>query len=61
MAGFVNKDKVLDAVYAIATIQRDFGNRGDRKLSRFKYTIDKYGVEWLKKRFTKEPVFAFDT
>lgn len=60
MAGFVSKDKVLDAVYAIATIQRDFGNRSDRKLSRFKYTIDKYGVEWLKEEFTKRTGFAFE-
>ena len=60
MAGFVSKDKVLDTVYNIATIQRDFGNREERKLSRFKYTIDKYGVEWLREEFSKRTGFAFE-
>jgi sulfite reductase (NADPH) hemoprotein beta-component len=60
MAGFVSKDKVLDTVYGIATIQRDFGNREDRKLSRFKYTIEKYGIEWLKEEFAKRTGFAFE-
>jgi sulfite reductase (NADPH) hemoprotein beta-component len=60
MAGFITKDKTLDAVYAIATIQRDFGNREERKLSRFKYTIDKYGVSWLREEFAKRTGFAFE-
>jgi sulfite reductase (NADPH) hemoprotein beta-component len=47
--GFVEKEKVLSAVFEIATIQRDFGNREDRKLSRLKYTIDKMGVDAFKK------------
>lgn len=43
--GFVDSEKkVLKAVYEIMTIQRDFGNRSDRKLARLKYTIDKLGV-----------------
>ncbi len=37
-------EKTMKAVYEIITIQRDFGNRSDRKLSRLKYTIDKMGV-----------------
>ena len=47
--GFVEKEKVLAVVYEIATVQRDFGNREDRKLSRLKYTIDKMGVDAFKK------------
>ncbi|HET9429953.1 MAG TPA: sulfite reductase subunit beta, partial [Chitinophagaceae bacterium] len=53
--GFVNtEEKVLKAVYEIMTIQRDHGNRSDRKLARLKYTIDRIGVpefvEELEKR-----------
>ena len=67
--GFVEKEKVLSVVYQIATIQRDFGNREDRKLSRMKYTIDKMGVESFKKEletrigFSLEPArdYAFTT
>lgn len=48
MLGFVNKNDVLKTVYAIATTQRDFGNRNDRKLARLKYTIDKLGLDFFK-------------
>ena len=49
--GFVDtEEKALKAVYEIVTIQRDYGNRSDRKLARLKYTIDKMGVE----QFTRE-------
>jgi sulfite reductase (NADPH) hemoprotein beta-component len=47
--GFADtKEKVLRAVYEVATIQRDYGNRSDRKLARLKYTVDRLGVDfWL--------------
>lgn len=48
MLGFVSKDDLLQTVYAIATTQRDFGNRSDRKLARLKYTIDKMGIPAFK-------------
>ncbi len=41
--GFVPKDKALAMVEAIVTIQRDFGNRENRKLARLKYTLDRIG------------------
>lgn len=42
-------EKALKAVYEILTIQRDYGNRSDRKLARLKYTVDKFGTEWFRK------------
>jgi len=57
--GFADtKEKVLKAVYEIATIQRDFGNRSDRKLARLKYTIDNLTVEGLKTELEKRTGFA---
>mgnify|MGYP006189815915 FL=1 len=48
--GFTDtEEKTLKAVYEILTIQRDFGNRVDRKLSRLKYTVDRLTVEGFKK------------
>lgn len=48
--GFIDtEEKVLKAVYEIMTIQRDHGNRSDRKLARLKYTIDRLGVPAFKK------------
>lgn len=48
--GFTDtEEKTLKVVYEILTVQRDFGNRVDRKLSRLKYTVDKLTVEGFKK------------
>ncbi len=45
--GFCLPEQVVDVAQHILSIQRDFGNREDRKLSRFKHTIEQYGVEWF--------------
>ena len=45
--GFVPKEKVIEVTETIITIQRDYGNRSDRKLSRLKHTIDDRGLEWF--------------
>lgn len=45
--GYVPKEEVVNASEKLLTIQRDYGNRSNRKNARFKYTIDRYGVEWL--------------
>jgi len=59
LAGFIVVDQALKTAYTIITIQRDFGNRDDRKNSRFKYTIAKYGLDWFKSEFEKRAGFAF--
>jgi sulfite reductase (NADPH) hemoprotein beta-component len=42
MIGFADtEEKILATIYEILTVQRDFGNRADRKQSRLKYTVDK--------------------
>ncbi|MEO6316650.1 MAG: NADPH-dependent assimilatory sulfite reductase hemoprotein subunit [Chitinophagaceae bacterium] len=47
--GFVEKgEATMKAIYEIATVQRDYGNRSDRKLARLKYTVDKVGANWYK-------------
>jgi len=52
--GFTDtEEKTLKAVYEILTIQRDFGNRVDRKLSRMKYTVDKLTVKGFKDELEK--------
>ncbi|MEP7320249.1 MAG: sulfite reductase subunit beta, partial [Panacibacter sp.] len=57
--GFIDKDDVLKVVYEIATVQRDNGNRSDRKLSRLKYTIDKMGVDVFKAEVEKRSGIVF--
>jgi sulfite reductase (NADPH) hemoprotein beta-component len=46
--GYCSKDRVVDLAEKIVMVQRDFGNRSDRKFSRFKYTIDLYGLDKVK-------------
>jgi sulfite reductase (NADPH) hemoprotein beta-component len=59
--GFVSgEEKILKTVYEIATIQRDYGNRSDRKLARLKYTIDKFGIDWFKNELEKRIGFALE-
>ena len=43
--GFVPPEDVLDIATAIVKVQRDFGNRSDRKVARLKYTIHTMGLE----------------
>jgi sulfite reductase (NADPH) hemoprotein beta-component len=43
--GYISKDKVVDVAEKIVLVQRDFGNRYDRKVSRFKYTMDAIGID----------------
>jgi sulfite reductase (NADPH) hemoprotein beta-component len=59
--GFADtKEKVLKAVYEILTIQRDYGNRSDRKLARLKYTVDRLGLDWWKEELSKRCGFALE-
>ena len=52
--GFADsEEKLLKAVYEVMTIQRDYGNRSDRKLARLKYTIDRLGVAEFREELEK--------
>ena len=45
--GFCTPEQVIDVAEKTVMIQRDYGNRSVRKYARFKYTIDRYGMEWF--------------
>ena len=49
LIGFCSPDKVLEVAQAVLGVQRDYGNRHDRKLARMKYTVETLGVD----RFTQ--------
>ena len=42
--GFCTPDLVLDVAEKVVTVQRDFGDRSDRKHARLKYTIERIGL-----------------
>ncbi|MFJ7726646.1 assimilatory sulfite reductase (NADPH) hemoprotein subunit [Neobacillus sp. NPDC097160] len=46
--GFCTPEQVVDVAEKAITIQRDYGNRSVRKNARFKYTVDRLGLETVK-------------
>ncbi len=63
--GFLKPEQVLKVAETVVMIQRDFGDRTDRKHARLKYTIADRGVDWFKGELFKrlgyelEPPRAF--
>lgn len=51
--GFCTPDQVVDVAEKVVLVQRDFGNRQNRKRARLKYTIDDRGIEWFKNELSK--------
>lgn len=43
--GFCTPEQAVDVAEKIVTVQRDWGNREDRKRARFKYTIEDRGLD----------------
>ena len=47
---FVEPGEVFDIATAIVKVQRDFGNRSDRKQARMKYLIREQGLDWFREK-----------
>ena len=59
--GFVPAgEKTFKAIYEVVTVQRDNGDRVDRKQARLKYTVDKMGVDKFKEEVEKRMGFRFE-
>ena len=46
--GFVLPEQLLQVAENVISVQRDFGDRTNRKHARFKYTLDDRGLDWFK-------------
>ncbi len=60
---YVAPDQVLKAVEAVFKVQRDYGNREDRKVARLKYVIANWGIEEFKAKveeYCGGPLADFD-
>lgn len=42
---YIEADRAVDLAVAIVKVQRDFGNRADRKIARMKYLINDWGID----------------
>jgi sulfite reductase (ferredoxin) len=47
---FVRPDEVIPVVEAIVTVQRDYGDRTDRKHARMKYVVAERGIPWYREQ-----------
>ncbi len=45
--GFVAADQLWDATVAVIGLQRDHGDRTNRRRARLKYVVDDHGLEWV--------------
>jgi len=55
--GFCKPEEVLTVAEYAMGIQRDFGDRSNRKHSRFKYTLDDRGLDWFKAELERRSGF----
>ncbi len=46
---FAKPEQVIDVCKAILMVQRDHGNREDRKIARMKYLVDNWGIDKFRK------------
>lgn len=46
--GFCTPEQAVDVAEKVVTVQRDFGDRADRKQARLKYTIARRGLDWFR-------------
>src|SRR5699024_7789383 len=51
--GYTPVDKIFDICETLAAIQRDYGDRANRKHARFKYTIDDRSLDWVNDQITE--------
>jgi sulfite reductase (ferredoxin) len=51
--GFTSPEDLVEVAKAVIMVQRDFGNRENRKRARLKYLIDECGVDWFRTEVEK--------
>lgn len=47
---FVTPEQVVDVATAVVMVQRDYGNRADRKVARLKYLLHERGLAWFREK-----------
>jgi sulfite reductase (NADPH) hemoprotein beta-component len=60
VVGFLTADHLLAVSEAVVTTQRDFGDRGERKHARLKYTIEDRGLDWFRAELERRLGFELE-
>jgi sulfite reductase (NADPH) hemoprotein beta-component len=58
--GFCRPEQIYSVAEKVITIQRDYGNRSERKNARFKYTVDRLGLETVKAELENRLGFSLE-
>ena len=53
VAGFCTPQQAVSVAWHVVAIQRDFGDRTNRKHARFKYTIADRGLDWFREELAR--------
>ena len=60
LVGYLAPEQLLKVAETVVMIQRDFGDRSDRKHARLKYTIADRGIDWFKAELFKRLGFELE-
>ena len=55
--GFCTAEQAADLAWHLATIQRDYGDRSNRKQARFKYTVARLGIDFIRAELSRRAGF----
>jgi sulfite reductase (NADPH) hemoprotein beta-component len=59
--GFCTPEQAVEVAEKIVTVQRDFGDRTDRKHARFKYTVADRGLVWIRQEVERRLGYELGT
>ncbi|KAJ1846908.1 Sulfite reductase [NADPH] subunit beta, partial [Coemansia sp. RSA 2703] len=58
--GYVPKDRAVDVAEKVMLVQRDHGDRTNRKHARLKYTVDDHGLIWWRQQVEQRLGYALE-
>lgn len=58
--GYCHAENIIDVAEKVVLVQRDNGDRTDRKHARFKYTVQDHGLEWIRTEVEKRLGYALE-
>ncbi len=58
--GFCRPEQAVAVALQVVTVQRDFGDRANRKHARLKYTIEDRGLDWFRAEVERRLGFALE-
>jgi sulfite reductase (NADPH) hemoprotein beta-component len=58
--GFCSPEQAVDVAEKVVLVQRDFGDRANRKHARLKYTIEDRGIDWFRGEVERRLGYALE-